>query len=317
MYMKSNSDKSLAENATRKLQVREIVHLASNVALSSFLTTGVIAVIKLPIDKVLQELTLKNISIIPSSSIGVASLYTGLSVYMRFNLPRSCYLQYSKTSNIKPGEHEEVANSKERNILKPMPHLSRLINLTLFSAGETLFTHVPDQKTSLAQQNIHYQSNLKNNLNLIRSGLGLRYTNAFLNLLFLIEIQEVYAKKIFKDNYDSPLAGCISGGLSGISATFVSYPLKQLQMQICINAKVEGQELRFPKTMDLLKANIQELKTMTFLQTVQFVLPKLVLRSLQASLIFGVVSGMANLLGPTPTDDLLNTIYPDSNKPNS
>lgn len=327
--MKSQNEQPKPSNPISNLD--PVLKTSLNVATSAFIITNMISLFKLPIEKMLQQHTLGQKNIFDLHTMRSLGLLVGMSTYVRASMPRSCYIIYSKnnTQNLKLKELEvecvepiepsqEPTNEKvllKNNLKTIQPYLT----VPLFAAGETLFTHTPEQLTVLRQQNVEFDNKkLYNYFAMTKSGLGLRYTSSLMNLMCLTHIQHSYAKMIFKKSSDSISANLISGALSGITAAFIGHPLKQLSLQVSISARSDDKKsfLIYEKTSTICKKIVAELKQQTPKEIIKDALPKLFLRGTQGAMIFGITTVMNKLLGDNPAEKAYDSVqnYVVSNK---
>ena len=302
---------------------------ALNIAFSAFAITATIALIKLPTDKTLQLLT-KNDPNNRVRDLKITAIYTGFLTYMNYNFGRSCYILYSKnatsTTN-KPKEmtpllnqleaqgEKEILKIEEINEKKYNPK-QEMVNIMLFATGETLMTQISDVKTALAQQNIVYKNSMHNLLQIARSGVGIRFTQAAINLFLLTKAQDNIAHSLFKNKANTVSSDLVSGAISGVCATLLTYPLKQIQTQVQVQTIVNSAgKLIYPHTFTLFKSNLIDLKTQGIIDNLKSIAPKLLLRSVTNAKIFAIVTTLSRLIGPTPIEDIMESGYFTKAKP--
>ncbi len=268
-----------------------------DIALSATITTLAIGVIRLPVDKYFLMASNTNTEFDARKLFRTAALYTGLRSYIAYNMPRSCYLVSSKNA-VKPNNEETQLSN-------------RIKTIGGFAAIETFFSHVPEQVTALAQQKIDYKNNIHNIFAYTRAGLFLRFASSAVNLHCLTYLQEDYLQNLFQVNQGvkpSFMVNLGSASLCAITATFWSYPLKQLQTQINAHVKLEAERLVYPKIDYLIKNNFQTMRSSPLSHTLKTTSAHFFLRAIQSVFVFGTVITTSAELGPTPAQDLYENI---------
>ena len=285
------------------------MEFAQNSVLTALATTTMIGIMKLPIEKYFLTRAQNKELKINYQSIRNAGFYTGYRVFVQANMPRSCYLIYSKNHN-KCKEHDVNEHTQESNITNSdfhaEPKLLKWVSLGSYAAVETLFTHYPDQKTALAQLKLNYSNTLSNNLKLFNSCLGIRFFSSAINLFCLTNIQYEALKFISKEDkkqaslFDYLGSGIISGTISGIT----TYPLKQIQSQVTSKVNLVHHELSFPSPIQIAQINITKMLQEPIKKTLTSSANGMAMRTLQSCLIFCAILGVEHVLGKTPADDL-------------
>lgn len=299
-------------------KLETILSYSANIAVSAGITTLAVAGIKLPADYLLQQMTIHDLKFKPSD-LKLTALYSGGATFIRFGLPRSCYCIHSKQQvNITEKPHETNAIVHEKAVVEETNFdfiSKKLLDVALLAGGETLLTHIPDNKTSLAQQKKVYSNNLRNYVAMSKAGLGIRYSSSVLNLICLTHLNELILKTFFKQDKPSSIENFTSGALSGVAAGIINYPLKQMQTKINVSVEVSDKHLRYPKTLTLFKDALKEIQTKPLKETAKTTAPKLFIRSSQTALLFGMINGVNYVLGPTPASNAYQFVQEASRKP--
>ena len=288
-----------------------LIKLSQNAGLTALATTATIGLVKLPIEKYFLLKAQNKEFNINHQSIKSAGYYAGYRVFVQGNLPRSCYLIMSKNNN-KSKEFETSEHTQEKNTNLTdwvvEPKLAKWFNIGAYAGIETLFTHYPDQKTTLAQLKIIHPNSFANHLKLFSANFGLKFLSSAVNLYCLTNIQYEAIKLVSHEKSHEPsLLQCLaSGAISGAISGVTTYPIKQVINQVNAKASVQNNLLTFPKASQIIKSNIQNIFDAPIQQTLKSVGSGMFMRVLQSCFIFCTILGVEHTLGKNPADDLKN-----------
>ncbi len=187
--MKDQNEKNTSKNPISNLD--PVFKTGVNIAVSAFSITNMISIVKLPIEKILQHLTHGKKNTLDFQSMRSLGLLVGIGTYVKSSMPRSCYVILTKNNStgtkakefeietVEPIEANQESVKQCTNSKKHSSHSEKFLTVPLFAAGETFFTHTPEQLTVLKQQNIEFNSKkVYNYYAMTKAGLGLRYSTS-------------------------------------------------------------------------------------------------------------------------------------------
>ena len=270
-----------------------------------------------PVKTLLVNFT-KNQGAIPSFTGGtlgfIKAMYAGTTASLSSSAARTTYVTNAK--NNKPMEEIVEVTSKPGETPKSFVHAQAtyVMNAAL---GDIIVTQIPESLSTLKKVPGLLPQAFKwytpgNALRLMTGGLGPRYCSGVVNFTALCVGESMIANNLPIKNKETK--HFVAGGISGITAGLVSYPFAVFKDYMLVNMTVNNGQLVNKGALHLSRELLQHIKDNPkeavgiFSKNAAKQLP---LRMGLSSLIFAIVAGMGELLGPEP----LKKVVPERFQP--
>lgn len=284
----------------------------ANFATTALVTSASILVFQSPIKTILKNYS-KEKKFMPDYEGGVfgflGSLYRGTGSAFTGSTMRSGYVMGTKNNKIS----EEIKEKENKEIEKKSKYISAekigYVGATAF--GEIVITQIPEslsnyQKGNQLPEGFKWRNNI---LPLMTGGFGTRYASAAVGFASLFILEEKIAQDLPIDN--SYLKHVMSGALSGMTSVFFTCPLAMLNQERELKSTFtkEGQLIN-GKTMDVFKDIAKQMEAdpkaamQMFVKDLSKQLP---LRMVNTAIVYAIISGLGELLGKEPINDLMNS----------
>ncbi len=269
---------------------------SANFITVSSITCAAVVSIQSPIKTMVVTL-MKESVLLPTNVVGVYGcakfLYAGTRAQLTGAGARTAYITEAK--DVKPYDDTR---------------LTQTAYLMGISWGELVLTQPSESLSTFKKArllptafNWKTPSNLSS---LVMAGMGPRYCSGLINLGCLCMLTDSLADQIPGNR---EFAKTTAGAISGIIAAIASHPTYALKEYTLLKSKFENGQLQNASTLGILKKIMKELKTAPkdtlWLFFNKNTAKSVSLRAMNTSLIFGIVSGLAEFLGKEPLDKVI------------
>ncbi|MFI4962645.1 MAG: hypothetical protein ACHP6H_02170, partial [Legionellales bacterium] len=311
------------ENNVPKIEnpkdLHETVWKGANFIAVAGVTSLSIVALQSPIKSVLVNLT-KNNSFIPPYTGGFLGLakvmYSGVVSSLGGSALRTIYVTGSKSSMMPEGTtvKEEMAPGVQSGRNSKASNLAYVASMSL---GEIAVTNLSESLSTLKKASGILPANfrwttLHNTYKLMTGGFSPRFAAGIINFGSLCMLEDTIFKNLPID--DKSLAHATSGVLSGMAAGIFAFPLAMFKDYVLVQSTVNDGMLytkgAFAVAKDLYSSLVNNpgVALKTFGSKAKKQLP---IRMGMTGVIFGMVAGIGEALGPEP----LKKIVPETYQP--
>lgn len=279
-------------------------------------SAGIVAV-QSPTKTLLVNLT-KNGSFMPSFSGGALAffraLYAGTSASLSSSAARTIYVTGAKSN--KPielaSEEELVKETGKKEFSK-----AKLGYIMSAAFGDLLVTQIPESLSTLKKvpgliPPTFKWYTLNNAYQLMTGGFTARYVSGMVNFSSLCLLEGHIANCLPFEN--GKTKHFLAGALSGSTAAFFSYPFSVFKDYTIVQATITNGQLANKSTLSIIKdmthafqSNPKQVMGSFFLNAVK----QMPIRMGLTGMIFSIVSGVSETLGPEP----LKSVVPERFQP--